>query len=856
MKKFMLFCFSLVVCFIMFCGFNTKASDVTLSMVNAASVRTDGTYQGLKFQATFSSNYVGTKEYGFYIALGNNSRSDMVNAIKAGTNVNGHKIVKSYKTGEERTFAVTIYDIPNTHYVDDITAIAYFNDAGKEVYTDICVTRSIANVAMSALNSGESAAILNDVSSYLAANYMVITDGLNQFNEFTVTPFVNTKPSFSDLSTLYEEFINDINAACGTSLTTSCTISDFYNTLKEGVGDSDYTIDADDNIAKVFSGARLVKWKWLLDYFKNVDTNNYAKQADALMRADRTCAVQLYSMSNLIYSIWNFLKTDTQERGASYPPKKYSNESSYSAVNWGSYSSYTNSTCAAIGSTVSLPSAPSKNGYSFVKYTDGVNDYNPGNTITITSSALSIQSVFNLVDYTITYNLNSGTNSGSNVSSYNVESDTITLYNATRDGYIFGGWYYESDFSGSVVTSIPHGSYGNKVLYAKWNEPAPTNYDVSSSDVSVLNAITPNIIVDDSIEPGRYYLNGTGLASSYTSRYYTYNTNAFNNIQNALANASANDIIYVFSGTYNEALTISTDGISIIGPNYNIKGNESRNTEAVVNNTITVNANSVTINGIKIDGSSNGIISTQDISSLSIKNVYASGIEGASLASKTGFIRSDNAINGLEIDGIYASMLSTTKGGILINGTTTNIRILNSYMASNNTSGATTNAVRIENVAGTIEIGNNEFVWPGGNGTIHLGFTTNTCTSIDVYNNIIKGTVSNGTSYLYIRYIPSTTTVNIIGNYFEYFKSGVYSLVVLAKAAGENANIKYNYFGTGVTFKANVSPITPVYEHNYYVSAQTTATSDYGVITSLSDLIDAYKISDEYTEYGSNCVYE
>ena len=51
MKKFMLFCFSLVVCFIMFCGFNTKASDVTLSMVNAASVRTDGTYQGLKFQA-------------------------------------------------------------------------------------------------------------------------------------------------------------------------------------------------------------------------------------------------------------------------------------------------------------------------------------------------------------------------------------------------------------------------------------------------------------------------------------------------------------------------------------------------------------------------------------------------------------------------------------------------------------------------------------------------------------------------------------------------------------------------------------------------------------------------------------
>ena len=107
------------------------------------------------------------------------------------------------------------------------------------------------------------------------------------------------------------------------------------------------------------------------------------------MRADRTCAVQLYSMSNLIYSLWNFLKTDTQERGPSYPPKKYSNESSYNDVNWGLYSSYTNSTCAEIGSKVNLPSAPSKNGYSFVKYTDGVNDYNPNDEITISSSALS-----------------------------------------------------------------------------------------------------------------------------------------------------------------------------------------------------------------------------------------------------------------------------------------------------------------------------------------------------------------------------------------------------------------------------------------------------------------------------------
>ena len=855
MKKFMLFCFSLVVCFIMFCGFNTKAADVTLSMVNAASVRTDGTYQGLKFQATFSSNYVGTKEYGFYIALGNNSRSDMVNAIKAGTNVNGHKIVKSYKTGEERTFAVTIYDIPSTNYVDDITAIAYFNDAGKEVFTDICVTRSIANVAMSALNSGESAAILNDVSSYLAANYMVITDGLNQFNEFTVTPFVNTKPSFSDLSTLYEEFINDINDACGTSLTTSCTISDFYNTLKEGVGDSDYTIDADDNIAKVFSGARLVKWKWLLDYFKNVDTNNYAKQADALMRADRTCAVQLYSMSNLIYSLWNFLKTDTQERGPSYPPKKYSNESSYNDVNWGLYSSYTNSTCAEIGSKVNLPSAPSKNGYSFVKYTDGVNDYNPNDEITISSSALSIKSVFNLVDYTITYNLNSGTNSGSNVSSYNVESDTITLYNATRDGYIFGGWYYESDFSGSVVTSIPHGSYGNKVLYAKWNEPAPTNYDVSSSDVSVLNAITPNIIVDDSIDPGRYYLNGTGLASSYTSRYYTSNVNAFTDIQSALSHATANDVIYVFSGTYNDALTISTNGISIIGPNYNIKGNESRNTEAVVNNTITVTADDVTLRGIKLTGTNNYITWTTEIDSLTVQNLRseATGGFGTKINSGTyyGIVASTSPINGLNIVGSYIyNETGARKGAVLITGLVTGLNILDSSLT--NGGSASSEAIRIPSIAGAMNIKGNSIVWDTTNMTIYIGYTANTCTQINVCNNIVKGNAST-TQNCTIRNIPSTTTINIIGNYFDSFNASNNTLSIHG-VSGAQASIKYNYFASGVTYKCVPTNVTVTYENNYYAADRETTTEEHP-LASLEALRTAYMASNEYTAYGSHCVY-
>ena len=489
-----------------------------------------------------------------------------------------------------------------------------------------------------------------------------------------------------------------------------------------------------------------------------------------------------------------------------------------------------------------------------MKYTDGVSDYNPGDEIDVTASTLSLKSVFNLVNYSITYNLNGGTNSLSNVGSYNIESSTITLYNATKDGYIFGGWYYESDFSGSVVTSIPSGSYGNKVLYAKWTEPAATNYDISSSDVSVLNTITPNIIVDDDLEPGKYHLNGTGLAASYAERTYTSNINAFTTISDAIAAASANDVIYVFSGTYNNALTISTAGIKIIGPNYSILGKESRNAEATVNKTITVNANNVSIIGIEITGTNSGITSTQDISNLLIKNVYASGVTGVNISSLKGFIRSANAINGLEIDGIYASLTYNTNSGIYLTGTVTNAVIKNSYISANSTASDSSHAIRINNIAGTLVLDNNELIYPGNEGIIRLGESSNSCTSIDIYNNIIRGTSTNNTSYLRAYKIPSTATINIIGNYFDYFDSANYVLTLAGAAAGGQANIKYNYFGSGVTFKAGVSIVTATYTNNYYASARVTET-EVSPLASLEALRSAYMISDEYSDYGSNCVY-
>ena len=71
------------------------------------------------------------------------------------------------------------------------------------------------------------------------------------------------------------------------------------------------------------------------------------------------------------------------------------------------------------------------------------------------------------ITYTITYNLNGGTNNQSNPASYDITSSTIVLQTATKTDYIFGGWYLESNFV-TQKTRINSGSTGNVTLYAKW----------------------------------------------------------------------------------------------------------------------------------------------------------------------------------------------------------------------------------------------------------------------------------------------------------------------------------------------------------------------------------------------------
>ena len=66
--------------------------------------------------------------------------------------------------------------------------------------------------------------------------------------------------------------------------------------------------------------------------------------------------------------------------------------------------------------------------------------------------------------YTITYNLNGGTNAVENPASY-TDGTTVTLADPERLGCDFAGWYEAEDFSGEKVESL---SGRSATLWAKW----------------------------------------------------------------------------------------------------------------------------------------------------------------------------------------------------------------------------------------------------------------------------------------------------------------------------------------------------------------------------------------------------
>ena len=183
-------------------------------------------------------------------------------------------------------------------------------------------------------------------------------------------------------------------------------------------------------------------WTW---GFKNSEGNNSAKNAYKL--GGSTFSKQF----NATYAIDSTYQTTI--------PKGFALRNTFAS---GSYNSAGTWTRYTIGSNVTQPA---KN--ALIEF-----DYDP-------------------ISYSITYNLDGGTNNSANPSSYNVLYG-VTLQNPTKTGYTFAGWYEgttkvtginqgkNATFSSAsdMYSQLSSRTTGNKSFTAKWTANTNTKYTV------------------------------------------------------------------------------------------------------------------------------------------------------------------------------------------------------------------------------------------------------------------------------------------------------------------------------------------------------------------------------------------
>ena len=441
-------------------------------------------------------------------------------------------------------------------------------------------------------------------------------------------------------------------------------------------------------------------------------------------------------------------------------------------------------------------------------------------------------------------------NGNFNINEYDSEyltTESVELPKPVLEDYIFGGWYTSSDFTGDSISKISIGSSQNYTLYAKWIAEEIFDLELSLTDETAIDVANPTLFVKSDFEQASYRINGNK---------YKYGQQIFTTISDALAVAQENDVIYVFAGTYSDSLTISIDNITIVGPNVNIKGTDlSRGTgEAEINSTIKINANNVTLNGIKLAAGSNVEIAGNKATLTNIYSVTSSfvAVEGCN---RNGIIYTSAEVSNVEISDSYFNVgVAGGQQGVFVSSKLlTSAVFKNNYFTHEGTNQSVVNeAFQLYATAGKIDFINNDFVWITDNWTIAIGSTSTDVDEINIIDNSFDGRTVGDQEYytcgLQLRKASATSVVNVIHNTFGYLTgtiiSGRYSV------AGSIYNIKYNSFietsyrqDKYAAGNSNLGAGTFNYEGNYYAKALPSGyihATDYGVITSVDALEAAY----------------
>ena len=777
-------------------------NETSVALTDGVQIRTDGN-NGLRWEATVTNPEEG-QVYGFLFAQGELT-ADQLNKDTANVVA---KEVEGLK--EDGKYHATMVKFPKDAAVQDITVRAYVRTGEEYEYSENVVTRNLSEVAVEAYEKGAEGDFVKAVYDASETTFN-LNGGEVYFSSYSMSDY------------------NHFYSADGVMLHGKgrCSAS----------GSAAWTGSYD----RIF-----IKYDSELGAYRVAATNatgwnhaGYATQDFDLALMNSTGATnskfveklaKLENVNDLIFKIESSVElnyaTADKNIAADITIKVYENEKVFNLQASGK---------ANFGGGALLP-APVKQYYNFAGWFNNAEF----NNASITNQGIDriLFAKYNPINYTINYSLNGGSSKVTLIEEYNIESDTIILPTAAEmviENGTFSGWYDNPAFEGTPILEIKQGSHGNINLYALWTMNLPTVLELSSADTTVLNSQTPTIIVHPSVSAGKYIANGVEYAAGST---------AFAKISDAVSFAEEGSTIYVFAGSYSDSLNISTKGLSIIGPNFGIDANTTRNSEAIITGVLTIGANNTTLNGVKFSGTS--AILLNKASNVSILNIYSDStgygyVEAR--GNRKGFIYGESeTVTNFVLKNSYINTGSSVylKSAIASFGTFNGMTIENNKFTHNYNGSTTCEAINAYNVTGVINIKNNDIAYATGNFSLFFGSYYNSCSEINVIDNKIHG-IANLTAGISARNCPATCVVNIIGN--EIYAMTGNCIDVKSSKAGSVTNIMYNYFDSKTSYKiTNLGSGTINYVDNYYAAAQTTATPDYGKITSKDDLDYAYGV--------------
>lgn len=134
-------------------------------------------------------------------------------------------------------------------------------------------------------------------------------------------------------------------------------------------------------------------------------------------------------------------------------------------------------------------------------------------TYTFTMPAYNVSNTANaiLITYTISYEMNGG--NATNPTSYNVNTETFTLNNPTKEGYKFIGWTGSNGTTPQTVVSIFKGSTGDRYYIANWeSDQYEIRFDANGG-TGTMNPITATFDVPVQL-PSNTFIKTTSSGNS------------------------------------------------------------------------------------------------------------------------------------------------------------------------------------------------------------------------------------------------------------------------------------------------------------------------------------------------------